>query len=602
MSEDGFAGHSAFSVFESLRPGPGEALDRLAFATYSLDLVSLVALVLALSGKGEAGLDAGKLRLLDALEEVLPRIDVVHQKDRLKAATRHHHILHLLDGRVHPVRPPPGSSFHPKIALARYLSEGSKAAWRLWIGSRNLTAGEDREAGLLLCGAASGGRGSRHPEIAAMAAGLLATLNWIESHRSELEATRWSAPEGTRLRSLQWRRAGSGQAFGVGRARASRALAISPFADNAGCAHALAAIADRKLLTIGPTAAKIGPLDGVDMRVAGAPDLDAAYKLEEPKEIEADGPEPVPAAGLHAKLFLYDHGGRGRLFIGSANCTGRGLLGPNAEVLAELDVPATTVAALHDFALCHSTAEPGPLDALSEAAIAAERALDQALAVILDSEFTLSLEEDGVRLSTSADLDPFLLGHDLQCWLLTRPDERARWPSGTSTIRLSAAALPLRLQTVMVCFCAAPLSDACPPRSWMQAVEFPAFDREARDLAARAEFVWLAGPGAWLRGQLEGILPPEAQSWSSFEGRGMASLEGGAVEVLPLALEEVLSAWARDPDDFERRVEPIDTMLGALGRQLPEGDTPEAQEALGDWRRIEAFWRTVKDSLGEAGR
>ena len=602
MSEDGFASHSAFSVFESLRPGPGETLDRLAFATYSLDLVSLVALVLALSGKGEAGLDAGKLRLLDALEEVLPKIDVVHQKDRLKSTTRHHHILHLLDGRVHPVRPPRGSSFHPKIALARYLSKGSKASWRLWIGSRNLTASEDREAGLLLCGAASGGRGSRHPEIASMAAGLLAPLDWIESHRAELEGTRWSAPEGTKLRSLQWRTAGSDQKFSVGRARASRVLAISPFADNAGCAHALGTIADRKLLTIGPTAAQIGPLDGVDVRLAGAPDFTATYKPEEPQEIEADGPEPVLSIGLHAKLFVYDHGGRGRLFIGSANCTRRGLLGPNAEVLAELDVPTTTVAALHDFALCHATAEPEPTDAENEAARAAEWAMDQALTVILDAEFTLSLEEDGVRLSTSADLDPFLVSYDLQCWLLTRPDERVRWPSGTSTIVLSGAALPLRLQTVMVCFCATPLSNACPPRSWMQAVEFPEFEREARDLAAKAEFVRLAGPSAWLRGQLEGILPPEAQSWSSFEGRRMATGDGGAVEVLPLALEEVLSAWARDPDEFERRVEPIDTMLSALGQKLPEGDTPEAREALADWRRIEAFWRTIKDSLGEVAR
>jgi hypothetical protein len=379
-------------------------------------------------------------------------------------------------------------------------------------------------------------------------------------------------------------------------------LAISPFADNAGCTHALATIPHRKLLTIGPTAAQIGPLNGVDVRFAGAPDLNATYKLQEPQEIEADGPEPALSYGLHAKLFVYDQGGRGRLFIGSANCTGRGLLGPNAEVLAELDVPTTTVAALHDFALCHATAAPDPPDAETETTRAAERALDQALTVILDAQFTLSLQQDGVRLSTSADLDPFLVSHELQCWLLTRPDEPVQWPSGASTIALSDAALPLRLQTVMVCFCATPLSKACPPRSWMQAVEFPEFDREARDLAAKAEFVRLAGPGAWLRGQLEGILPPETQSWSSFEGRRMAMGEGGAVEILPLALEEVLSAWARDPDDFERRVEPIDTMLCALGQQLPEEDSPEAREALADWRRIEAFWRTIKNSLGKVAR
>jgi hypothetical protein len=599
MSEDGFATNSAFSVSESLRPGPGETLDRLAFATYSLDLVSLVALVLALSGRGEAGLDAGKLRLLDALEEMLPKIDVVHQKDRLKATTRHHHILHLLDGHVHPVQPPPGSSFHPKVALARYLSKGSKVSWRLWIGSRNLTASEDRDAGLLLCGAAAGGRGSRHPEIAAMAASLLAPLDWVRSRRAELEVTRWSAPEGTKLRSIQWRNAGAAAPFNVGRARDSRVLAISPFADVAGCEQALQSLADRRLLTIAPTAAQIGPLEGVDVRLAGVPDLTATHKLEAREDIEADGPEPVLAVGLHAKLFVYDDGGRGCLYIGSANCTGRGLLGPNAEVLAELDVAATTVAALHDLALCHPTAILAAPDVESDAARAAERALDRAIAVVLDAEFSLVVEAGGIRLTTSADLDGFLAEHELECWLLTRPDERVRWPSGARTIVLSDAALPLRLQTVMVCFCATTLCVACPPRSWMQAVEFPGFDRDARDLAAKAEFVRLAGASAWLRGQLEGILPPEHRSWSSFDGHRMAGRQGGAQQILPLALEEVLSAWARNPDDFEARVGPIDAMLSALGEQLPKEDTPEARDALAEWRRVEAFWRTIRDSLVE---
>src|SRR3954471_18811254 len=106
MSGSGFRQEAAYSVFEALRPAHGEELDRVALATYSLDLVAIAALVLSLSEAGEQELEAGPLSLVNALEAIALRIDIVYQKDRLRPADRHYGILHLLDRRLHAIQPP----------------------------------------------------------------------------------------------------------------------------------------------------------------------------------------------------------------------------------------------------------------------------------------------------------------------------------------------------------------------------------------------------------------------------------------------------------------------------------------------------------------
>ena len=58
MTASGFDREAAYSVFEGLRPSADQMLDRAAFATYSLDLVAVAALILSLSRAGEQELEA----------------------------------------------------------------------------------------------------------------------------------------------------------------------------------------------------------------------------------------------------------------------------------------------------------------------------------------------------------------------------------------------------------------------------------------------------------------------------------------------------------------------------------------------------------------
>jgi hypothetical protein len=598
MSGSGFGRESAYSVFEALRPTSKQALDRLALATYSLDLVAIAALILSLSKAGEQELEAGPLSLVDALEAIAPRIDIVHQKNRLRVPARHYNILHLLDRRLHPIQPPRGASYHPKFALARYLGEGTVIEWRLWLGSRNLTGGQDREAGLLLVGRVGGGRGARMPDIALMATDLLGPVLWVRAHVAELASIRWMTPEGVKLRGLQWRQAGERKPFSTNFHRADLTVAISPFVDDVGC-RIFDTCIDNRLLTTEPTARLLNADTNATISVARSPLLAPPMPVEPPSSTPVGETLELPdPPGLHAKLILRQRGLHTRLWIGSANLTRRGMEGPNAELMAELDVPSTVATDLISFVDCHPRLNDGTVDPAEAARLKAERALDEASAMVLTARFSLLREDDGLLLISEDSLDVFLAEHRLNTWLLTRPDATVRWQIGARSVLLVPGGVPLKFETVLVCFSAERLARDCPPRRWAQVVTFPQHDADARDRAATAAYIGFSGASAWLRAQLEGIVTAEPTTWTGAR-RWTGSEHAGQPPTLPLALEEVLAAWARNPNQFEARARALDAMLTMLGEELRQTDEEgPSVEIVARWWEVERFWDTIRQTIG----
>jgi hypothetical protein len=598
MTESGFGSEASYSVFEVLRPGPGVTLDRLAIATYSLDLLAVAALILSLSPAGEQELDAGPLSFLDALGRLAPRIDVVYQKGRLYPAENVHRILHVFDQRIHAVEPIRGASYHPKLALARYVDGRDAITWRLWIGSRNLAGGQHREAGLLLTGKVSG-QGSLLPKVADMARDLLQPVAWIEGHLAELATVRWKAPEGVKVRDLHWRRAGDIKLFPTTWVGADSILAISPFVDDWG----------RRLLDYTPGQALVTTNAAANgLLSTGKTDVYAAddSPICEPMNADAspegpmgETPSPINARqALHAKLLLSRRGERARLWIGSANLTKRGMQGPNAEVLAELEVPVAVSDDLEAFKAFHSLFQPQPTDPQVEAETRAARELDEASIAVLEASFELRKDAEGLRLMVEPSLDRFLIDHRLSASLLTRPDAVTEWQPGESCILLVAGGVPLKLETSLVAFTAERRAGGCAPRRWAQSVAFPGHKPEARDVAATASYIQLSSAGAWLRSQLGGIAPYEPITWTG-SPRWAGSEHAGSVDPLPLALEEILGAWARNPAEFERRVVDITSTVRALGEELNRSDDAEGASSAAEWTKVEAFWRQVRKAIPE---
>jgi hypothetical protein len=141
----------ALSFLEGLRPAPDENVELALLASYSADLGSIGATLLALAGKDT---DAGRgspSDFADAVERLRGKVRVIIQRGRLAKMRRTPRIAAVLDQFVREVDFDEAThSWHPKAALVRTRSADGQTGWRLWIGSRNLTENVNRDVGLLL--------------------------------------------------------------------------------------------------------------------------------------------------------------------------------------------------------------------------------------------------------------------------------------------------------------------------------------------------------------------------------------------------------------------------------------------------------------------
>jgi len=590
------------SIFGSLRPRKGQLLSRAVVATYSLDLVAMLGLVLALGGDGEEEFESSPLEFVNAVEKVRGRLLVLHQLGRVIAPGRHRSVLPLLDTMLRAVPADERrESWHPKVALASYELDGT-TEWRLWIGSRNLTGSGDLEAGLLLV--SGSGRGAKVLKgVAELATGLLPEADWTPAEVGQLRTARWIAPPGVSVRRLLWRRPGQAVPFldGPLLARATRVCAVSPFIDNNGLAVARAAArVPLTLLTTRRAGSCCAPLDGVRFRTATSPEPDIEVAVERQRE-EADGDfTDPPASGVHAKLLAAERSGKAVLLLGSANLTGRGLLGPNAEAAALLDVtdPALS-SSLFDFVDGGMELIPEPPDEAREELAAEERRLDGLVSRFLQRPMTLTLGENGLVLTVKGGVDDLLEGARLSAAPFLDPERRAEWVRGSASVRLLPTPPPAHEQTAFLTLRAQSRTRPEVVRSWVQRFELAGLDAERRDRVLLARYIGAQRFRDWLRSLLEDIEPVGGRGrW--YDPVPEPQPPGGLPPDL-FALETLLGGWARDPSAFEARISRIIAMLDSFQETfeaLPDGS--ERSAALEDLSRVRPFLTALEQAVSEA--
>ncbi|WP_137934489.1 phospholipase D family protein [Mesorhizobium comanense] len=592
------------SIFGTLRPGPGQMVSRAIVTTYSLDLVAMLGLVLALGSDVEVEFEASPLGLVKAFDKLRGKLLVLHQLSRVMAPSAHRSVLPLLDTMVHAI---PSNereeSWHPKTALVRYEAEGG-VEWRFWIGSRNLTGSTDRDAGMLLV--TSKERAAKPiPDIARLAEDLMEEARLTPTELSELRSTRWMAPPGMSVRNILWRRNGQTRRF-IDTAllpRADRSCAVSPFIDHGGLAEVLKAGARSiALLTTEIAGADCAPHDGVNFRVDAAPEPEATVSVEQQQE-EADGEfnEP-PSTGIHAKLLAVSKGQRTALLLGSANLTKRGLVGPNAEAVAILDITdpalADSIYGFVDSGIELATIE---VDTTQERENArAQRELDGLISQFLECSFILAYKDDGLHLIVGDgtghvlglahfEVSPFL---DADAWTSIQGSSRS--------IRLLANPPPVSEQTSLVNFRARSLTDPEVSRSWVQALDAEGIDVERRDRVLLARYVGANRFRDWLRSLLDGVDGTGGQRWSDAVGTSPRQDPSGRLAQI-FTLETMLAAWARDHKAFESRVGGMMVMLESFGEVFATiPDDEEREAALNDLEEVRPFLQAVHDAIGVA--
>jgi len=593
----------AVAFLDALRPGPGWKVDTALLSSYSADVVSLVAALLALAGRDDEAGDGNPADLADAVEQLRGNAFFVIQEGRLAAMRKRAAISVIVDQFVRSVRSDENnSSWHAKFALVRYLTPQGKA-WRLWLGSRNLTVASNLDFGLTL-------DGFEYAKDGVEIAGIRPVLRCVAEKAGLPKAkanklltacakVRWSVPKGLSLLDLQLLpdgRAGNKLPHFV---CADELIVISPFLD--GCFVSRAAGwaskrgSRRCLVSTESELRKLAHQKGAplsafedNLLVLESPardDTDPEPFVEDGSTPnEADAPEEeLVVRGLHAKIFAVRHQSTWQLWVGSANASTRAWDGSNHELVALLKGDKALGAGLQALlgsclTVTLSKLQQGPAEERDKDEEALEQARKQ---ISAGFEGHLAHEGNDFRLVGDADFPVVSEQVRVQVALMTGP--LIDWPAGSSSVGLGV--FDLADQTALVQWRLSIGKTEC---RWLQALDMrPPLPLE-RDHAAIAARMTPSQFVAWIRSLLGG--DPGGSS-----GLGSWKSEGTPEKSVPLAkatLEELLGSYARPGS----RLAELDARIVVYLRHVMQRHASQP-DVLAPLQAFSALWQQVRTEL-----
>lgn len=590
------------SYLDQLRPDPGWTVTLGLFATYSAEMFAVAATLLALIGKQNGRGSGSAAHVIDAVDQLRPHVRIMAQAGRISPPENLPKIAGIFDQFIVDMPfPELERSWHPKIALVRYTSPVRGDRWRLWMGSRNLTGSGDLEAGILIEGAPGKRSGAgKLPGVGDLGRRLAdrACLVGVVPGdiQTELEALRWTAPAGTKLRQVELFAEDSPRVYGPPAGEIERLIVVSPFLCPIFLREAGAWGSDSTRRTLVSTEAAIRKVGAdkrtklvrfADLLVFDAPELLAP---PEPGPVGDDKPDEaeIEPISLHAKFLVFQQPATTQLRIGSANATDRAWSGRNAEVMATLEIDATVMAGILDLCGRARRIDIPPIEHDAEAATTNKRF--ENCRKRISSDWAVRIEHEGDALALVADEPPSLpADYELDVRLATRSD-RAPWPPGGVGCVLGL--VPLHDQTGLVRF---RLRGDGETIEWARALNVvPPFD-EGRDHAAFGRHFGMPALAAWLRGKfqpdLDTVPGDDWDSTTQSRSRSRGSPDAGE----RITMEAILLAWARDPDGFERIDSRFRSLLDAV---IKHGEiaTPDERKRLHD---LKSVWTLAQRRLGK---
>lgn len=327
-------------LHEALRPPEGFALDYAVGTTFTIDLVSLLSIPLAVGNFTDSDggpSESNPLELLASLERSADRIVVFHQAGEIRLPGRHRELLTLVEHSLCAVKLQPGRLFHPKVWVLRYREPRGSLYHRVAVLSRNLTSDQSRDTVLVL-------EGEMSRSVVQESRPLCDLLAWL-SKRPALTGERKAAVSDvaktlTRVRfrppvafkSVTFRPLGIPHyaAHPVASNRRDRVLVVSPFVGDSELQRLSTGASENILVTRAEELARLA-----DPKATG---FSRIFQLDdglEPEPSDEETADPAILSGFHAKLYVADQGWNATVWTGSPNATTAGF-GANVELLVEL--------------------------------------------------------------------------------------------------------------------------------------------------------------------------------------------------------------------------------------------------------------------------
>lgn len=593
----------AVAFLDALRPAPGWTVETALLASYSADIVSLVAALLALAGRDDEAGDGNPADLADAVEQLRGRAFFVIQEGRLAAMRKRAAISVIVDQFVKSVKSnEEKSSWHPKFALVRFLTPQGKA-WRLWLGSRNLTVASNLDFGLTLDGVEDAKDGVVIEGVRQVLCSVAGRVGLPKTKANKLlsacDKVRWIVPKGLSVLDLQLLPT-SKPGLALPRfADADEVIVVSPFlhedfvsnaakwAKNEGSpcylvsteaelrrlAHQkslpLAAFKDNLLVLESPTREDTDPEPIVE---DGATPSDDVAPDEE-----------LVVRGLHAKLFAVRHQSMWQLWAGSANATTRAWGGRNHELVALLEGGKAVGAGLHALLGACRTVSLASLQEVPPAKRdEAEEAIEHARTQI-SAAFEGHLARDGNDFRLVADAAFPSISERVRVQVALMTGQLIDWSAESPSVALGT--FDLADHTALVQWRLSIGKIEC---RWLQSLEVRPPLSSERDHAAIAARMTPSQFVAWIRSLLNG--EPEGTA-----GLGSWRSQSSPAQSAPLAkvtLEEVLGSRARQGS----RVVELDARIDIYLHHVMQRHAAQP-EVLAQLQEFSNLWQQVRTEL-----
>jgi hypothetical protein len=335
-------------LLELLRPPAGCKLDVAVGTTYSLDLISALMLPLSFAffdwEHVDGELIADPLALLEALRRYGDRFTIFCQTGQTRLPPKYPPLVTFLEPCIYDVEAPDAEGvFHPKVWALRFITDDGAVRYRVLCLSRNLTFDRCWDTVIALDGELtdrSNAIAANHP-LADFVAALpgLARLPLKRERRQgvakiadELRRVRFTWPEGFDKNQCRfWIGGLDGRTVAPFGALQDKALIVSPFISNSVVRDFLDHT-DQTHLVSRPECLQELPQETLQ-RCKSVRFL--APELVDESDDEAPSERDEVLDGLHAKLFVIDHGWYASIFSGSFNATAPALQ-HNVEFMVEL--------------------------------------------------------------------------------------------------------------------------------------------------------------------------------------------------------------------------------------------------------------------------
>jgi hypothetical protein len=322
-------------LLELLRPPSGCQLDLAVGTTFSLDLISALMLPLSFAffdwEQPDGELAANPLALLEALRRYRDRFTIFCQSGQIRLPPKYPPLLTFLEPCIYDVEPMDKEGvFHPKVWALRFKAEDGSVRYRVLCLSRNLTFDRCWDTVVALDGELtdrSNAIAANHPlgDFIAALPGLsprslpAKRRQAVAKIADELRRVRFTWPEGfDEDKSRFWVAGLDGRAAEPFGSRRDKSLIVSPFISNSVVQDFIDSGGETHLVSRPESLQELSPaaLNGCDSLHFLAPQLndgtnDDVSRIERGEVLD----------GLHAKLFVIDHGWDASVFSGSFNAT-----------------------------------------------------------------------------------------------------------------------------------------------------------------------------------------------------------------------------------------------------------------------------------------